>query len=190
VPPRLAVWDLAVRLLHWGLAGLVAADLVLDDGGPLHRTLGYVAAGLVLARLAWAALHRGHAGFAALRPSVRETVAYVRAGMPRCVGHDPLGLWMVWLLWILVLALAITGWTSRLDAFWGDDGIHALHAFLADALLACVALHLVGVGAMSWRWRENLPWSMIAGTKPADPPAPSASRDLTRPSHAASPDRP
>ena len=28
---------------------------------------------------------------------------------------------MVWLLWIVVLLLGVTGWMSRLDAFWGDD---------------------------------------------------------------------
>jgi cytochrome b len=165
VPARERVWDLPVRLVHWGLAALVAACWVLDDGGPLHRQLGYVAAGLVLARLTWAAVRRGHSGFAALRPSPRTTLDYLRAGAPRHVGHDPLGLWMVWLLWLLVLALAVTGWASRLDAFWGDERVTDLHALLADALLVSVVVHLAGVALMSWRWRENLPASMVTGTK-------------------------
>ena len=72
---------------------------------------------------------------------------------------------MVWLLWILVLLLGVTGWMSRLDAFWGDDGIHDAHALLADILLIAVILHLAGVALMSWLWRENLPRSMITGTR-------------------------
>jgi cytochrome b len=72
---------------------------------------------------------------------------------------------MVWLLWIVVLLLGVTGWMSRLDAFWGDDGIHDIHALLADVLLVAVIVHLVGVAAMSWLWRENLPASMITGYK-------------------------
>jgi cytochrome b len=70
---------------------------------------------------------------------------------------------MVWLLWILVLLLGVTGWMSRLDAFWGDDFVHDAHALLADMMLIAVILHLAGVATMSWLWRENLPASMITG---------------------------
>ena len=34
-----------------------------------------------------------------------------------------------------------------------------------DALLAAVALHLVGVGVMSWWWRQNLAAAMVTGRK-------------------------
>jgi len=160
------VWDVAVRLLHWLLAGLVIFCWIQDDGGQVHRTAGYVAAGAVVARLLWAAtLARGHGSLASLKPSVSATLAFVRARAPRCIEHDPLGLWMVWLLWLLVLLLALTGWMSRLDAFWGDERVQNIHAWLADGLLAAVALHLLGVGAMSWRWRENLPGAMLTGRK-------------------------
>ena len=78
---------------------------------------------------------------------------------------------MVWLLWALVLLLGVTGWISRLDAFWGDDGIRAIHAALAQALLFAVAVHLSGVATMSWRWRENLVAAMLSGKKrPLDRP--------------------
>jgi cytochrome b len=162
---RIPVWDLAVRLLHWLLAGLVLFDLVRDDGGWSHRFVGYSAVAAVVARLVWAAFARGPAGFAALVPSLRATVGYLRGRAARTLGHDPLGLWMVWLLWLLVLLLGLTGWVSRLDAFWGDETIHDLHAWLADALLVAVALHLVGVVAMGWHWRENLVAAMITGRK-------------------------
>jgi cytochrome b len=159
------VWDAAVRLQHWLLAGLVIFCTFQDGGGRVHRLAGYAAAGVVVARLLWAALARGHGSLAALKPSVTATIAFVRARAPRCIGHDPLGLWMVWLLWSLVLLLALTGWMSRLDAFWGDERLQDVHAWLADALLAAVVLHLLGVGVMSWRWRENLPATMVTGRK-------------------------
>jgi cytochrome b len=54
---------------------------------------------------------------------------------------------------------------SRLDAFWGDDLLHDLHAALADATLVAVVVHLLGVLVMSWRWRENLPLAMLSGRK-------------------------
>lgn len=162
---RVAVWDAAVRLLHWSLAAGVLFDLYLDDGGWLHRTIGYAAAAVVVARLLWALVAGGAARAAGLKPSLRDTVSYLRLGAPRTPGHDPLGLWMVWLLWLLVLLLGLTGWMSRLDAFWGDDGILNVHAWLADALLIAVAVHLSGIVAMTWRWRENLIAAMLTGRK-------------------------
>jgi cytochrome b len=162
---RVRVWDLAVRALHWLLAALVLFDLVRDDGGPTHRVVGYAAVAVVVARLAWAALAPGFAGFAALKPSLRATAGYLRERAPRTLGHDPLGLWMIWLLWLLVLLLGLTGWISRLDAFWGDQTVHDLHAWLADLLLVAVGLHFVGIAAMGWHWRENLVAAMFTGRK-------------------------
>ena len=52
--------------------------------------------------------------------------------------------------------------------FWGDDRLLAIHAWLADALLAAVIVHLAGVAAMSWLWKENLPASMITGRRRPD----------------------
>ena len=171
---RIVVWDVIVRLSHWVLAGLVLFATVRDDGGWPHRVVGYVAVGIVVARLVWAACSRGPAGFAALKPSLADTLAYLRASAPRTLGHDPLGLWMVWLLWSMVLLLGLTGWMSRLDAFWGDETIQDLHAWLADALLIAVGIHLVGVAVMSWRWRDNLVGAMLTGRRrelprPEDP---------------------
>ena len=96
---------------------------------------------------------------------MKQVISIAVLGAPRTPGHDPLGVWMIWLLWSLVLLLGVTGWMSRLDAFWGDDRLHEVHAWIADALLIAVAVHLTGIVAMSWRWRENLAASMLTGHK-------------------------
>jgi cytochrome b len=169
---RRPVWDLVVRLLHWVLAALVVIDLVRDDGDYPHRLVGYAAVAVVLARLLWGFVCRPPGRLDGLLPSVSQSVAYLRLlrrGVPpRPLGHNPLGVWMVWLIWLLVLLLGLTGWMSRLDAFWGDDFLHDAHALLADGLLVAVLVHLVGVGAMSLMWRENLPAAMITGYKRAE----------------------
>jgi cytochrome b len=160
------VWDAAVRLTHWLLAALVLWDYFIDDEGGLpHRVVGYVAVGLIVARLRWASVGTGANGFAALRPSLRRTLEYLHAGAPRETAHDPLGLWMIWLLWSLVIALGVTGWMARLDEFWGDETVHAVHEALAHALIVAVAVHGTGIVAMSWRWGENLVLAMLSGRK-------------------------
>jgi cytochrome b len=168
-PRRVRVWDGVVRLTHSALAALVTIDLVRGDGDHAHRLVGYAAAVVVILRLSWAAASRSHGKLSALRPSLSQSIVYLgllRRGRPtRTLGHNPLGLWMVWLIWTLVLLLGLTGWMSRLDAFWGDDGVHDTHALLADLLLVAVIVHLCGVTAMSLIWRENLPATMITGYK-------------------------
>jgi cytochrome b len=167
----LKVWDPVVRLCHWALAALVVFDLVYDDGDRTHRLAGYAAVAVVLVRLTWAAIGRRSGGPAGLRPSPARTIEYLRllrlGRAPRTAGHNPLGLWMVWLLWILVLLLGVTGFMSRLDAFWGDDTVHDAHALFANLLMACVVLHVAGVIAMSLLWKENLPAAMVTGVKRA-----------------------
>lgn len=158
-------WDVAVRLAHWLLAALVVLAYFLDDGGPRHRLLGYWAAGVVMARLLWATMTRGSGSLAALKLSIRGTLAYLRAGAPRRIAHDPLGLWMVWFVWLLVILLALTGWLSRLDMFWGDERVHEIHAWIAHVLMGAAALHVLGVVVMSYRWRENLALAMLSGRK-------------------------
>jgi cytochrome b len=59
-PAGVPVWDRLVRLPHWSVAALVLFDYFGDDsGGPLHRNLGYLAAALLLLRLAWAGVAPG-----------------------------------------------------------------------------------------------------------------------------------
>ena len=172
--PKASGWDGVVRLLHWALAVLVTVDLVRDDGDRFHRLIGYAAVAVVATRLTWSALAGNEAGLAGLRPSASRAWAYLRllrhGRPPRAQGHNPLGIWMVWTIWTLVLALGVTGFMSRLDAFWGDDTVHLAHALLADGLLAAVGCHLAGVALMSWLWRENLPMAMITGCRRSNRP--------------------
>ena len=156
-----------MRVSHASVAACVLVNYVRDDGDLLHRSIGYAAAAVVGIRLLWSLAVKGHAGIRALGPSLAGTRAYLRDAAPRTVGHDPLGLWMVWLLWALVLLLALTGWMGRLDAFWGDERVEQLHAWLADALAIAVGIHLAGVAVMSRRWRENLAKAMLTGRKRA-----------------------
>jgi cytochrome b len=164
-----AVWDGVVRATHWSVAALVLWDGFEDSGGPLHRNLGYLAAALVALRLAWGFVGTPTARFADWWPRASRLAAYVPALLagrpPRTRGHNPLGALMMLALWACVLALALTGWMSRWDAFWGDDGIKAVHAFIADALLALVAVHVLAVLAMSRLQRENLVKAMLTGRK-------------------------
>lgn len=162
------VWDGCVRTVHWSVAVLVLANMYNNSSGPWHRYAGYAAATLILARLAWGWLGTGHARFSSW-PPLRGVPDYARAlwrgRPPRHVGHNPLGVVMIAALWSLVLALGVTGWMTRLDAYWGEEWLENFHERLADVLLGCIVLHVVAVIVMSVLLRESLVRGMITGHK-------------------------
>lgn len=168
-PAPVKTWDLLVRASHWTVAGLVLWNLYEDSGGYAHRIVGYGAAAVVMVRIAWGFVGTAPARFTAWFPTPRKVLAYlsaVKSGHPpRHVSHNPLGGSMALVLWLLVLALAVTGWMSGLDAFWGDEWLHRLHSYLANALLVCAAIHVLAAIAMSFVHRENLIGAMITGIK-------------------------
>jgi cytochrome b len=159
------VWDVFVRLAHWAVAALVVVDLFNEAGAnPWHRYLGYAAATLVLARLAWGLVTRGEARLGRMAAAVAQVVDYLRA--PRAyLGHNPLGALMAFILWALVLALAITGWMTQLDEYWGEEWLQEFHAQLAYLLVACALVHVGGVWLTSRRHRMNLAAAMVTGKK-------------------------
>lgn len=171
-PGTIRVWDLAVRFTHWSVAAIVFYDLVDDSGDPLHRWLGYVAAGLVVFRLLWGAVGSPHARFSAWLPRPSGVLAYGRALMqgraPRFVSHTPLGAVMMLAMWTLILGLAVTGWMSRLDPFWGADWPIDIHRWMSNTLLALVVVHVAAAIAMSIKGRENLIAAMFTGRKRRD----------------------
>ena len=163
------VWDLAVRFTHWSVAAIVLYDVIDDSGDQVHRVLGYVAAGLVLFRILWGFIGTEHARFGAWLPRPAGVLAYSRALLrgraPRFISHTPLGAVTMLAMWALILALAVTGWMSRLDPFWGEDWPIDIHRWLSNTLLGLVVLHVAAAIAMSIKGRENLIGAMLTGYK-------------------------
>jgi len=163
------VWDPLVRTVHWSLAALIAVELFNEAGAnPWHRYLGYVAAALVVVRLAWGCGDRGHASLLAMAASARPAFFHFRRAArtaPPCA-HTPPGALMAFALWALALLVALTGWMQGLDAFWGDEGLQQLHAVLAYLLGGCALVHIIAALAMSRAQGVNLVKAMITGNKP------------------------
>ncbi|MGO4414832.1 cytochrome b/b6 domain-containing protein [Cupriavidus sp. KB_39] len=168
----LRVWDVVVRLTHWSVAAIVCYDLIDDSGDQMHRVLGYVAAGLVLFRILWGFIGSEHARFRAWLPRPAGVLAHARAmarrRTPRFISHTPLGAVMMLAMWTLILLLAVTGWLSRLDAFWGEDWPIDIHRWLSNTLLGLVVVHALVAIVTSVAGKENLVGAMITGRKPRD----------------------
>jgi cytochrome b len=179
---RRRVWDAPVRVIHVLLITCVAGAWLTREAHriDLHAAFGYSALLLVALRIAWGFLGSTHARFASFAYGPRDVLGYLAAalrGSPRhFTGHNPAGSWAVFGLLGLIGAATLTG-VALIGSLYGEgpvpattafaeaDTLLAWHEYIAWAILALAALHLLGVAWGSWLHRENLPVAMITGKK-------------------------
>jgi len=160
-----------VRVFHWTLAAAVIVDYWLTDpGSDLHNWIGYVAAAAVLARIVWGFVARGHARFDSFTPSLARIREHMEAlssrEIPLDSGHNPLGALMIYLVFLLIAVLAITGWMhEEIDALFGNDLLQEIHELAAHTLWICALLHVVSVFVVQYVGRIDLVRPMITGRR-------------------------
>jgi cytochrome b len=159
-----------VRLFHWTLVSCVFLNtFVLDEGEWPHEWAGYLAAGLVAARIVWGFIGSRHARFADFFPTparLKRHLQAVRHGQPEHHwGHNPLGALMMLLLMAFVIALGVTGWLQGTDAYFGEEWLQELHEVLANLLMLSAGLHAAAALVMGRIERTRLVKAMITGVK-------------------------
>lgn len=163
---QVAAWPLLVRLTHWLIACCVMVNF-FNESGYWHRFIGYACIGLVLLRICdglWLSQHEAAkfhlSGFAGIRLHIRQLLS---GCVSAHIGHNPLGQYAVYAIWLLIALLALTGWISRTDAYWGEDWPITAHQILSYLLQGMVVLHLCAVFAMSRLQNRNLIRAMLRG---------------------------
>ena len=164
------VWDRFVRVFHWTLVSCVLLNyFLLEEGEAAHEWAGYLAAALVTARIVWGFIGSRHARFEDFFPTpsrLTQHLQAMRSGYPEHHwGHNPLGALMKFLLMTLVIALGITGWMQRTDAYFGEEWLQELHEWLAHALLISAGLHAAAAIVMGRVERTRLVKAMFTGMK-------------------------
>ena len=128
--------------------------------------------GLLAFRIVWGLVGTHHARFASFAHSPRAALRYFRDELTghgrRYLGHNPAGSWAVYGLLLLGVATGVTGFLTFNEI--GGEAFEEVHEVCANAWLALVVLHVLGVMFSSLVQRENLARAMITGYKsgPAD----------------------
>jgi len=184
--PRRMVWDLPVRLIHWGLvlavAGAWATQEIEGDWFRYHVWCGYAVLVLTATRIVWGLFGTRHALFARFVRSpgaaLHYALAWVRGDAPRYAGHNPLGAWMIVAMLAMLATQAVTGLfandqilnTGPLFGYVSaafSDRITTVHKSLFDWIIAAIAIHVAAAFAYLVLKRENLIGPMFTGHKPA-----------------------
>ncbi|OGI47023.1 MAG: cytochrome B [Candidatus Muproteobacteria bacterium RBG_16_65_34] len=173
---KILVWDLPTRVFHWALAASFVGAFVTADSErfrDVHVMLGYTMVGLIAFRLLWGFIGTRYARFESFAFGPRAVLAYLGSLVGRApqhyIGHNPAGSWAIYLLLALGLLSGLSGYVlyAELTGEWAEEA----HETVANAMLAVVVVHVLGVVASSALHRENLIGAMITGWKYGDPDA-------------------
>ena len=173
LPETVLVWDLPVRVLHWGMAALFVITFLTEDLQALHQLAGYAILALVAVRIAWGFAGSKHARFSDFIRPPSEAFRYLRGLMdgtaPRTLGHNAAGGWMIIALLASLIASGLTGWLLTRQPGEPAEWLKDMHELAANATLTLVVVHLAGVAVSSVRHGENLVKAMLSGRKPRRP---------------------
>jgi cytochrome b len=165
------IWDPVVRGFHWTLVIAVVTDYwFADPGSDLHNWIGYLAAAAVLVRLVWGFVGSGYARFDSFTPSHARLREHLRALSARQVplesGHNPLGALMIYLVFLLVAILTVTGWMhEEIDVLFGNDVLQEIHELAAHFLWVAALIHVVSIIVVQYVGKVELVRPMITGRR-------------------------
>ena len=155
------IWDLPTRILHWAMAFPIALNYFLEGGKKNHRYVGYRAAFVLLLRLMWGFISKGHAHFKNF-PMSPKKLFQRNLDYP---GHNPQASYVYFGIWTMVLALGVSGFMTTLDAYWGEEWLEELHETFGNILLGLIGLHLTGLGVDSLKFKRKTWKGMITGSR-------------------------
>ena len=204
---QLKVWDIPVRLFHWGLVGgvVLAFYTMKTDGAPfvfpidIHARAGYVVLGLLVFRWLWGLVGSHHARFTNFLHSPLTMADYARRLMtgrpPAYAGHNPLGGVMVMVMLVSLSFQAGSGLFLSDDIFFSAPlhglvdrdtarTLRSLHHLNADLLMILIGAHLLALVVHRLKG-ERLVAAMVTGRKglhapPEDEPVEGSIRRRAR----------
>ncbi|MBF0282005.1 MAG: cytochrome b/b6 domain-containing protein [Zetaproteobacteria bacterium] len=183
---EILVWDLGVRIFHWGLVLCFAlAYLTANFAGfdEVHTCIGYAIIALLIFRIVWGFFGSHYARFRNFIFTPKEILSDIievsQNRAKRHIGHTPPGSAMIFTLLIVLLSIAGTGlileaWGEFSGPLWAmqisiSDTVGALakelHEEIVDIILILIALHILGVIVASIQHKESLVKAMITGKK-------------------------
>ncbi len=188
------VWDLPIRLFHWGLVVLILLAWATQEWNRMtwHKWVGYSILTLLLFRVVWGFIGSDTARFGRFLRSPMAALQHLahlgRREADREIGHNAAGGWMVLVMLALIGVQTGTGlFANDLDDGGDTEGplahlvghdrsnwfghIHALNFNLIEIV---IVLHVLAIVTYAVLKRHDLVRPMVTGTKlmPADVTAP------------------
>ncbi len=169
-----AVWDLPIRIFHWGLALSVFASMFIVYGKKyltLHIISGALAFALIFGRVVWGFVGTRYAKFSAFAKSlsdVRQEFSFLGEKQIHTVGHPAVAGWVMLFLIFCGFCVGVSGWCVFLftDTVSKESALY-IHEIFANTLLVIAFVHIQGVALHLFLHRDGIIKGMIDGKRPA-----------------------
>lgn len=168
----MVIWDLTTRFTHWVIAIAALLNLfVLEEGDDPHQWMGYAALAALAIRFFWGFRARNPASrFSSFPLHPRESWRHFRTIFSGekidYPGHNPLASWVYVAIWLCVIGLVVTGYMmEEIDAFWGDETLNEIHAWIAWSVQWLVVIHLLGMTFDAIKFRRLTWLGMFTGKR-------------------------
>lgn len=176
-PVTVRVWDLPLRLFHWGLVACVIGSFVTIKLGGLwmewHVRFGLITLALIVFRVIWGVVGTHYARFTQFIRSPYAVWRYIRGHQAHGVGHNPLGSWSVIALLLLFGFQAVSGLFADDDIFttgplaylsssWSRT-LTGWHKLSEWPMIMLIVLHLLALVWYRIVHNRNLALAMLHG---------------------------
>ena len=190
---KIYVWDLPLRIFHWGLVICVLGSIITGSLGGnsfvWHFRFGYCVIGLLAFRIVWGFAGSTYSRFSSFPPSPGKAIAYLKGEpstdlppgqMPQAqLGHNPLGAFSVYAILLALIFQVSTGlfandaimWDGPLRNYVSNDTsdlLTTLHKINRIVLLVLIGLHLAAMAFYTWVKKEPLVGAMVSGYKKSE----------------------
>lgn len=176
-PITVRVWDLPLRLFHWGLVvSVVGAFITIKLGGlwmDWHVRFGLATLALITFRLIWGLVGTHYARFTQFICHPLAVWRYIRGQHPKGLGHNPLGAYSVIALLLLFGFQAVSGLFADDDIFttgplaylsssWSST-LTGLHKLSEWPMIGLVSLHILAIIWYRIIYKHKLVSAMVHG---------------------------
>lgn len=178
------VWDLPIRLFHWGLVAAVATSFVSMEleNMEVHVISGACVLGLLIFRLLWGLWGASTAQFHRFIPSPKGLINYLRKSESDgrvTIGHSAIAALSVVAMLVAIGFQTITGLVADDDVYTTGPLIDyvesefsewatGLHATNSEIVLALIALHIAAILFYKFVKKQSLVKPMIVGNRELD----------------------
>lgn len=174
------VWDLPIRLFHWGLVAAIATSWISMkvDNMEVHVISGACILGLLIFRVLWGIWGASTAQFHRFIPSPAMLLNYLRKSIPAGpikIGHSPIAALSVIAMLAAIAFQVMTGLVADDDVYTTGPLISyvesevsewatGMHSSNSDILLGLMVLHLVAILFYKLVKKQSLVKPMITGS--------------------------
>jgi cytochrome b len=184
------LWDLPLRLFHWGVVVLIPLMWWSQKQGNLerHQMFGLMLLFLLIFRIVWGMIGSETSRFTSFVKGPFTIASYLTGkDKTPSVGHNPLGALSVVALIVVLLAQVGLGLFSQdTDGLFSGplnhyipadnidlgDKVHHWHKLGFNLILVLVGVHLAAIAFYSLVKKERLVPPMVTGRKAVEPGVP------------------